>query len=279
MNDDFKYSVLMSVYIRDNPEWLKTAIDSMLGQTFPPNEFIIVKDGEITEELNKVLTDYEHLYPGLFKIIGFEENRGVGQALGFGAKNCTFEYIAKMDADDYCVPERIEKQVSVFRSNPRLGAAGCLVYEFIGDIENITSCVMLPENHADIVKFAKKRCPIRHSALLIKKEALLDSGSYGDIRVGEDYDIIVKMLMHGYEIFNIQEFLVYMRINPEFFKRRGGIRYLKNIFKLKNSFKKIGFFSTFDFLRSFIPHAVVCLLPNFARDFIYRKLLRKRCEK
>jgi len=269
----------MPVYFKDNPGWLKTAIDSMLAQTLPPSEFVIVKDGKITNELEKVLIEYADRYPALFKITGFEENRGVGLASRLGVEACAFDYIARMDADDFCAPERIEKQFEAYKKNEKLGAAGCMVDEFIGEPGNITSHVILPEKHEDIVRFARKRCPIRHSALLMKKEALVACGNYGDIRIGEDYDIIVKLIMHGYEIYNVPEVLVYMRTSPDFFKRRGGIRFLKKIYKLKNNFRNIGFYSRFDFIRSFSVHMLVCLMPNFLRDFVYRKLLRKSCKK
>jgi glycosyltransferase involved in cell wall biosynthesis len=274
-----EYSVLMPVYFKDNPKWLRIAIDSMLTQTLPPSEFVIVKDGEITSELNCVLNEYERGRPELFKIIGFEKNRGVGLASRFGAESCTFDYIARMDADDYCVPTRIEKQFECFRENKKLGAVGCLVDEFIGAADNIVARVILPSEHKDIVKYAKKRCPVRHSALLMKKEALVNSGNYSDIRIGEDYNIVVKLIMHGYEIYNVPKVFVLMRINSEFFKRRGGIKFLKNIYKLKRHFREIGFYSRFDFLRSFVPHLLVCLMPNFLRDFVYRKFLRKGIKK
>ncbi|MCL2693484.1 MAG: glycosyltransferase, partial [Oscillospiraceae bacterium] len=74
MSENFKYSVLMPVYVKDNPEWLKTAIDSMLGQTLAPSEFVIVKDGRVTEKLNAVLNEYTQKHPALFKITGFDEN-------------------------------------------------------------------------------------------------------------------------------------------------------------------------------------------------------------
>ena len=271
-----KYSVLMTVYIKDNPEWLKKAIAGMLAQTLPPSEFVIIKDGEVTAEIAEILAEYESKHAELFKILALEENSGAGAASRFGVLNCTFDYIARMDADDYCTSERIERQFEAFSKNTKLGAVGCLVDEFIDRIENITSRVMLPENHEEIVKFAKKRCPVRHPALLIKKEALLNAENYSDLRIGEDYDIAVKLIMRGYELYNIQEAYVYMRTSADFFRRRGGIKYLKKIYKLKKHFRKIGFYSGFDFIRSFIPHMFVCLMPNFLRDFIYRKFLRGR---
>jgi glycosyltransferase involved in cell wall biosynthesis len=271
---EFKYSVLLPVYIKDNPEWLREAIDSMLGQTLPPGEFVVVKDGAITDELNLVLKEYKEKYPGLFNIIGFDENKGVGLASKFGVENCTFDYIARMDADDIAVPERIEKQHKLFINNRNLGAAGCFVDEFIGSPDNIISHVVLPVEHKNIVRYAKRRCPIRHSSLLFNKDALINSGNYSDIRIGEDYDVAVKLIMHGYEVYNIPEVLVYMRVNADFYKRRGGIKFLKHIYKLKKNFRRTGFYSRRDFLRSFVPHAVVCLMPNSLRDFIYRKFLR-----
>ena len=62
---DYKYSVLMPVYIKDNAEWLKVSIDSMLSQTVSADEFVIVKDGKVTKELDNLLEDYNKKYQNL----------------------------------------------------------------------------------------------------------------------------------------------------------------------------------------------------------------------
>ena len=76
-----KYSVLMSVYYKEKPEWLEYSIDSMLKQTIFPDEFVLVEDGPLTKELNLVVEKFEKKYPKLFKVIKIKENGGLGPAL------------------------------------------------------------------------------------------------------------------------------------------------------------------------------------------------------
>ena len=66
-----------------------------------------------------------------------------------------------------------------------------------------------------------------------------------------------------------------MRISDDFYKRRGGVKYLKSIYRFKKEQYTVGYVTYFGFLKSFVPHAVVCLLPNTVRDYIYRHFLRK----
>ena len=269
----------MSVYFKENPEWLEYSINSMLKQTFFPNEFVLVEDGPLTEELNIVIEKFQREYPKLFKIIKIEKNKGLGPALQLGINNCSNEFIARMDSDDYSKPNRIEKQFEIYEKYPELGIVGTNVDEFENNIENVICKVILPESHDEIYKFSKKRCPFRHPSLLYKKSAVLKAGNYREFYLCEDYDLYVRMLSTGCKSYNIQEPLVYMRIGSDFYKRRGGWKYMKTILKFKNEQLKTGYFSLFDYLKSAAPHIVVCLLPNGLRDWIYRNLLRKKKNK
>lgn len=109
-----KYSVLMSVYYKENPEWLDIAIKSMMEQTIVTDDFVIIKDGKLTQELDTVLEKYEEKYPEIFNIIQLENNVGLGPALKIGVENCKNELIARMDSDDYSIQTRCEKQLQVF---------------------------------------------------------------------------------------------------------------------------------------------------------------------
>lgn len=272
---DSKYSILMPVYNKDNPEWVKISIDSMLEQTVLANEFLIVKDGEVTQELNSLLDNYRKKYPELFTIHKMERNVGLGKVLEYGVRVCRNEFIVRMDADDYSKRDRCEKQLQVFKSNSKYSVVGSNVDEFSDDISNIISHVVLPEKHEEIYKFAKKRCPIRHPALMYKKSEVIRAGNYGDYFHAQDYNLVVKMLMNGCIFYNVQEALICMRVTQDFYKRRGGIKQLKIIYKLKNEFYKMGFYSFSDFCISTLSNAIVCLLPNFIRKVIYKKILRK----
>ena len=269
------YSVLMSVYYKENPEWLRISIDSMLNQTVFPSEFVLVEDGPLTEELNRVIGKYEKKYKNLFKIIKLEKNQGLGPALKIGVENCSNEYIARMDSDDYSVPERVEKELLIFKKIPELGMVGTNVVEFIDTPQNIISYVILPETNNEIIKFSKKRNPFRHPSIMFKKAAILGAGNYREYYLCEDYDMWLRMIRAGCQCYNIQEILTYMRISKDFYKRRGGIKYLKSINKFKKEQVKVGYFTKLEYFKSIIPHAIVCLMPNFMRDIIYKKFLRK----
>ncbi len=270
------YSVLMSVYHKDNPEWLKQSIESILAQTVQPTEFVIIKDGPVTPEIGKVLNSYKKKQPKLFNVVQLKENIGLGLALKAGIEHCHNEYIARMDADDYAVPKRIEKQLNTFEKYPELDLVGSNVEEFNGTIDNVISHVTLPEKQQQIYSFAKKRCPFRHPSLLYKKSAILKAGNYRSYHLCEDYDLYTRLLQTSCKCYNIQEPLTYMRVDKDFYKRRGGIKYLKSILKFKKEQVATGFFSKKDYIVSAMPHIVTCLMPNSLRDWTYRNLLRKR---
>lgn len=275
MNKYPKYSVLMSVYYKEKPEWLKKSIESIFAQTVKPAEFILIEDGKLTDELNAVVLYFEKKYPDIFQVIALEKNGGLGPALRIGVEKCSYEYIARMDSDDYCEPTRIEKEFHIFSQNPELGMVGTNVIEFIGSPENCISKVILPETHDEIFTFSKKRNPFRHPSILYKKSAVLAAGNYREFYLFEDYDMWVRMIRSGCKCYNIQEFLTYMRISEDFYKRRGGVKYLKSIYRFKKEQYTVGYVTYWEFLKSFVPHAVVCLLPNSVRDYIYRNFLRK----
>lgn len=274
-----KYSVLMSVYYKEKAEWLDLSIKSMMNQTVLCDEFVLVEDGKLTEELDKVIEKYVKEYPKLFKIVKIKKNGGLGPALERGINECKNEYIARMDSDDYSLPNRIERQFDIFFSDSELGLVGTNVEEFEGEIDNVNCHVVLPESNDDIVKFSKRRCPFRHPTLLYKKEEVLKAGNYREFYLCEDYDLYVRMITSGCKCYNIQEPLVFMRIGEDFYKRRGGWKYMKTILKFKNEQLKNGYFSLPDYLKSTIPHIIVCLMPNSLRDWVYRNLLRKKASK
>lgn len=271
-----KYSVLMSVYYKENPQWFDYSVESMMNQTLKCDEFVLVEDGKLTKELYDVVDKYIKKYPELFRVIKIEKNGGLGSALKIGVENCKNEYIARMDSDDFSVPNRIERQFEIFEKHPELGLVGSNVEEFEGTIDNVNCHVVLPETQNDIFRFSKKRCPFRHPSLLYKKSEVLKAGNYREFYLCEDYDIYVRMLSSGCKCYNIQEPLVYMRVGRDFYKRRGGWKYMKTILKFKNEQLRTGYFSLFDYLRSTIPHIIVCLIPNTLRDWVYRNLLRKK---
>ncbi len=270
------YSALMSVYYKENPVYLKQSIKSMLSQTIKPSDFVIVADGPLTPELDQVLNHFTKNHPGLFQIIRLKNNCGLGLALKEGIKHCKNELIARMDSDDSCAKNRIEKQLEILKQHKEYDLIGTNVNEFTDETSNVISYVKLPETPKEIAKFAKKRCPFRHPSLLYKKSTIEKAGSYRNFHLYEDYDLYIRLLRNGAKCYNIQEPLTYMRVNPDFYKRRGGISYLKDTLRFKNYQKKSGYYNLKDYLKTTAPHIIVCLMPNFLRKKVYQKLLRKK---
>lgn len=278
MTDNFKYSVLMSVYIKVVPDELKMSVDSMLAQTLQPSEIVIVKDGPLTEELNMLIDGYLNKYPNLFIIVSLDENLGLGSAYSRGTAYCTSDYIVIMDCDDYSVPERCEKEAEYFLAHPDTDIVGSSIYEFRGTIDNIITLRKMPETHEECVRFAHSRCPCAHPSTMLRKSALEKAGGYKKCMLAEDYDLYVRMIMCGCVFYNFPQPFVYVRVSPDFYERRGGIKYLKKVIDFKTSFYKYGFYSRRDLIKGIIIHTAVCIMPNSLRTFVYKRLLRRSPE-
>ena len=166
------YSVLMSVYKNEKPEYLKTAIESMLEQSVATNDFVLVCDGPLTDSLDEVITHFVNTNPGLFNVVKLPENVGLAMALNEGIKYCKNEIVARMDSDDFSKPNRIETQL---KAMDETGAdiVGTNVFEFVGDITRLTGERSLPEYDEEIREFAKSRSPFNHPSVIFKKSAFV----------------------------------------------------------------------------------------------------------
>ena len=133
------FSVLMSVYIKEKPEYIRACFDSLLRQTVQADEWVIVEDGPLTDELYSVLDEYQKAYPGLIKRVPQEKNQGLGAALRSGIPECRNELIARMDTDDIAREDRFEKQLAEFEKDPELDICGSQIDEFEHDPSIITA--------------------------------------------------------------------------------------------------------------------------------------------
>lgn len=216
------YSVLMSIYAKERPEYLREALDSMLAQTVAPAEVVVVKDGPLTPELEAVLAEYGAASPGLFSFDSYPENRGLGYALARGIEACSNEVVARMDTDDVARPERMERQLSLM-ADQGLDMVGSNVTEFTERFDRPVATTDLPMGHDEIVAYSKRRNPFRHPPMTFRKSKVLAAGNYnGDFPYFEDWDLFNRMLASGCRAANLPEPLVAMRVSPDFYMRRGG---------------------------------------------------------
>ena len=199
---------------------------------------------------------------------------GLGAALNEGLKHCSFELIARMDTDDICLPNRFEKQVNVFRDNPALDVVGAWIDEFESEISNIKSTRKLPEMHSAICLYGKSRNPINHPVVMFKKSAVMAAGNYQPFHLFEDYYLWVRMLVNGSKFYNIQESLLYFRLSPNMFKRRGGYKYALSEVKFEKAIYHLGYISFVKMVYNILNRSVVRIMPNKLREWVYKKVVR-----
>ena len=263
----------MSVYAKEKPEYLKDSIQSILQQTKRPSEFILVKDGLLTAELDQVINIFTIQYPSLFLIVSLEKNQGIAAALNEGLKQCHYELVARMDSDDIAVPDRCKWQLEIF-SSQNADIVGGIAAEFESNPEQIISYRKLPEKQEEILSFAKRRNPFNHSCVMFRKSAVLAVGGYRFFRFFEDYDLWVRMLRNGAKGYNLPKVLVHMRVGNGLYRRRGGLRYVITMVKFRWYLLHSGFINFIDFLVCILGQTCVCFMPEWARKLFYQKILR-----
>ena len=265
-----KYSVLMSLYKKENPEYLRIAIDSMLNQTVAPDEIVLVEDGPLTDELYAVLDDYPMLHR-----VKNEINLGLGLALNVGLKKCRNELVARMDTDDCSKPERCEKQLQRFLEKPYLAIVGSHIDEFIGDTSNVISQRIVPTTSEEIYKFAKKRSAFNHPAVMYSKTAVLENNGYADLKRNQDVDLFGRMQFKGYKAENIDEALLWFRSSDELAKRRKSWQNTWSYIATIRNFWKMGYSSFTDYAIVGIAQTGMYLMPIKLQNYIYKNFLRK----
>lgn len=268
------YSILMTVYKKDNPEYFRKSILSMLKQTVLTNNFVIVKDGPIPLELQETIDYFDKKHPGLIDQISLKENIGLGLALNEGLKYCLNDLVARMDADDISLENRCETQLREFELDDQLDIVGCSVNEFINNEDNIICTRTVPISNDEIYKFAKQRDPFNHPTVMYRKSKVLDSGGYSDLRKNQDTDLWIKMLMNGCKCKNINESLLLFRFEEDTYKRRKNWLNTKLLIKIRYNAYKIGFSSFDDFLKICIVQIGIYLMPIGFQKWIYQNFLR-----
>jgi len=272
-----KYSVLMSVYYKENPQFFKLSIESMVHQALEPDEIVIVKDGKLTEELDNVIEFYYSKYPRLFTIVPLYKNLGLGLALNEGLKNCRNELVARMDTDDISLENRCELQVEEFIKNDELSIVGTMTNEFYNNPNNIVTSRIVPTKHEDILKFSRRRSPFNHPTVMYKKSAVLGcDGGYKDIKRKEDIDLFGRMLNQGCIAINIDKALLLFRSNEDNFERRKSWDNCKSYIAVIYDFWKKGYSKTSDLVFVIISQLVMFLSPVWLLKILSDRFLRKK---
>ena len=262
-----EFSVLMSVYKNDNPQWLNDAFESVFSQTIQPSEFVLVKDGPLPPELEVVIERISTRHP-IFKIVANEKNLGLGLSLQKGVLACSNEIIARMDSDDLLPVNRFERQLAALKDN--VDVVSCWSMAFENTVENVVAVKKRPEYHEAIVKLAHRRSPLCHAACLMRKSAVLKAGNYLHRQYYEDYNLWVRMIMSGSMFYNVQEILYYVRTDERQLQRRGGFSYLRRELKYLREFYDMNFYTKKDLFINSNIRIIARLTPKLIRGKVFK---------
>lgn len=258
------FSVLMPVYHGNTSSELSDAIQSALDQSVKPTELVIVEDGPLTPELDTTLDSYQQRYPDVIIRYRLKENQGSGIARKIGVKNCTYDIIALMDADDVSVHTRFEQQLNFLQEHPDKDIVGSYLGEFDSDSNEIYALRKVPTTHDEIVTQARTQNTINQTTVMVRRQAILNAGNYRAFPGMEDYDLWVRMMLNGAEFGNIPSILAQARIDRQY-HRRGGLTIVKAEIRLQYEFYRTGFISAPIFLFNVLTRTIVRLLPGRIR--------------
>lgn len=271
-----KCSVLMSVYKNDDAGFLKLALESIYEkQTLKPDEIVLVFDGPLTQALYATVDAFVADKADVVRLIKLKKNGGLGNALKVGSEQCTYDYILRMDSDDISDAHRFEKQIAYVESHPEIGCVGTYISEFDEHPNEYTRVRVVPEEHADIVEMGKKRNPMNHVSVCIKKEALVKCGGYDTLLLLEDYYLWLKMIVAGCKLANIPESLVYVRVGNGFNSKRGSKTRIKGWKVLQNYMLEHGMINKRQARMNMVYIKVFVYSPGWLKKFAYEKILRK----
>lgn len=266
-------SVLMSVYGKEKPGYLRAALESLLAQTRLPEEIVLIEDGPLPEDLERVIQDYRHREIPVVTY-RFEHNVKLGRALEKGLTLCSNELVARMDTDDIALPDRFLIQYSYMMEHTDIAACGGWMEEF-NDAGTYSRIKKMPENPDEIAMYTKYRNPLNHMTVMFRKAEVLKAGNYRHFPYLEDYDLWIRMLAGGCRFYNIPKVLVRMRNNEAVYARRGGMAYFRIYKNLRKEQRSLKMLSAPQYLKAMILTAGITLQPSAFRKVLYQKILRR----
>nr|AGM37791.1 Gtr5 [Acinetobacter baumannii] len=274
------FSVLLSLYHKEKPEYLEKCFESIWDkQILKPSEIVLVLDGPIGEELISYVQKWQAKINNVLKIVPLSQNVGLGKALNEGLKQCSYDWVFRMDTDDICTPDRFEKQVAFIRQNPDVVLFSGQVMEFDKDITDANVLKAVPITYEEIKEFAQKRCPFNHMTVAYKRDVILGLGGYQHHLFMEDYNLWLRVIGNNYKVANLPDVLLYARVGNGMHARRKGFQYIKSEKQLLDLKKQLKLQNPLYANMLFLVRSAFRLLPANLLGTIYNTFLRKDIKK
>lgn len=248
-NPGAKVSVLMATYARESSMNLCASLESIRMQTRPANQIVLVIDGPVGADQEKVIADFAAAGgPWEFLVVRLEVNGGLANALNIGLAHCSARYILRMDSDDICLPDRIALEIDYLEKHPEIGLVASWAEEFYDEKPN-TRLRCAPTTHEAIVQALRWRNIFVHPSVAARAEVFGLAGGYRKtFGLLEDYDLWVRMALAGVHFHIIPKVLVRSRTGVNLIERRGGMRYAINEIRFRYHYLRAGFLNLRQFL-------------------------------
>lgn len=267
-------AVVMSVYKKEKPEYLELAMKSLWSdQTLKPTQVIVVEDGGLTDELENVLEKWKEIIGQHYVCLKNKTNIGLTKSLNRGLSEVTCKYVARMDSDDICLPNRLECQNNYLEEHPEIGILGCNIQE-IDENNNYTKLRYYPLRPEQVRNYIPKATPLQHSAVMMRSEIFKNGLAYNEnYLMTQDLALWFDAIENGVNIANLPEILLLFRITKDTFSRRNKSKaihefkiYMKGIYRL-NGFSLKYIYPISRLIMRFLPSSFI--------KFIYDSRLRK----
>jgi len=265
------FSVVISVYQKDNAVHFREALDSIIQQSVMPSEIIIVVDGPIDDDINGVLHAFSE--DTRVNVIRLENSQGRGAARHRAIQSCNNDLVALMDSDDLSVPKRFELQLKEFNKRS-VDVVGGQIEEFTAVPGDLQRFRRVPLSDSEIKKRNRWRQGVNHVTIMFKRESYIRSGGYRSLVKVEDWDLLHRMIMCGTHFKNIPETLVHVRSSDEQFQRRKGMIYIKEELQILSEMLLSGYINFLQFVINCSIRCVTRLLPDRLIVSVYKILLR-----
>lgn len=211
-----KISVIMAVY--NCAQYLSDAIESILVQTYTNWELILCDDAS-TDNTYNIAKSFKENYPEKIILIRNKNNRKLSYSLNRCLKHATGKYVARMDGDDKCLPERFEKQVAYLKDHPEYNLVGTAMQRFNSDgVGMINYSIENPDYYT-----LRKHIPYHHATIMTYKNVYEKLGGYtvsSRTERGQDYDLWFRFYHEGFRGNNLRDPLYMVREDGNAIRRR-----------------------------------------------------------
>ncbi len=263
----------MTTYHRTTVEELRRAVNSILAQTRPPEEFLVVVDGPVPPSLDAALADLVEAHP-VIRVERLAVNAGNGPASQRGLEVATGDFVARQDSDDVSLPTRLERQMSAVVER-KLDLLGTAVLEFEHDPENVVGVRPAPLTAEAIATRLRINNPMNHPSVVFRRALALEVGGYLDVPFHEDYDLWARMLAGGARAENLAEPLVLFNAGGGMLSRRGGLGMLRHEWTMQRRLYAMGVVGPALFVRNLVLRGAFRVIPGRLLAPVYAILFRR----